>query len=178
MKLTVKTKNIELTDALNDYVYKRFAKLEKYFTEEITGTVTMIVEQHAVHRAEATIPLSGFILRAEAQSGDMYASIDAIEEKLERQIRKYKTRINRKAKEIGANVPTFSEEVPESPAEDKSVIRTKHFTVKPMSEEEAIMQMELLGHDFFVFLDDEAHEVRVVYRRKDGNYGVIIPERS
>lgn len=178
MKLTVKTKNIELTDALNDYVYKRFAKLEKYFNEEISGTVTMIVEQHAIHRAEATIPLNGFILRAEAQSDDMYASIDAIEEKIERQIRKYKTRINRKAKEIGANVPTFSEEVPESPAEDKRIIRTKHFTVKPMSEEEAIMQMELLSHDFFVFLDDRENEMRVVYRRKDGNYGIIIPERA
>lgn len=176
MKLTVKTKNIDLTDALNDYVYKRFSKLEKYFTEEITGTVTMIVEQHAIHRAEATIPINGFILRAEAQSGDMYASIDAIEEKIERQIRKYKTRINRKSKEIGANIPTFSDEVPEVSADDKYLIRTKHFVVKPMSEEEAIMQMELLSHDFFVFQDATTHDIHVVYRRKDGNYGLIIPE--
>ena len=89
MKLKLKTKNTQITDALNDYVYKRLGKLEKYFTDEMTGTITLIVEQHSLHKVEATIPIGGYILRAEAQINDMYASIDAVEEKLERQICKY-----------------------------------------------------------------------------------------
>ena len=178
MKLKLKAKNTQITDALNDYVYKRLGKLEKYFTEEMTGTITLIVEQHSLHKVEATIPIGGYILRAEAQSNDMYASIDAVEEKLERQIRKYKTRINRKSKETGVSAPVISEEVPESPQEGIEITRTKHFAVKPMSEEEAIMQMELLSHDFFVFQNGSSNEINVVYKRKDGNYGIIIPELS
>ena len=179
MKLNIKTKNTQLTDALNDYIYKRLGKLEKYFTGEMSGTVTMIVEQHSLHKVEATIPIDGYILRAEAQSNDMYASIDAVEEKLERQIRKYKTRINRKAKETGISAPAFTdEELPETPDAADHVIRTKHFAVKPMDEDEAIMQMELLSHDFFVFQNSQTNEINVVYKRKDGNYGVIVPELS
>jgi len=178
MKLNIKTKNTQLTEALNDYVYKRFGKLEKYFTAEMSGTVTMIIEQHAVHKVEATIPIDGYILRAEAKSNDMYASIDAVEEKIERQIRKYKTRINRKSKEIGVAIPTFSDEVPDVAEETENIIRTKRFALKPMDEKEAIMQMELLSHDFFVFQNSQSNEINVVYKRKDGNYGVIIPELS
>lgn len=171
MKITVKAKNTQVTEPLTDYIEKRFAKLEKYFVNsDLAGTVTLVVEKN-VHRAEATIPLNRYILRAEESSADMYASIDGVVDKLERQIRKYKTKINRKGK-----VQTFAE-VPaqEAPVEEGKIVKTKTFVVKPMDEEEAIMQMELLEHDFFVFLNAETNTINVVYKRKDDQYGLIQP---
>lgn len=177
MKITVKAKNTQVTDALNDYIEKRFAKLEKYFTNGLEGTVTLIVER-GFHRVEATIPISKFLLRAEEQTNDMYASIDSVVDKLERQIHKYKTRVNRKGKS-----PTFTDHTPSVPAAEPQdydydfakAIKTKSFVVKPMDEEEAIMQMELIGHDFFVFLNAESDTINVVYKRHDGTYGLIQP---
>ena len=173
MKIAVKAKNTQVTEPLTDYIEKRFAKLEKYFVNsDLAGTVTLVVEKD-LHRAEATIPLNRYILRAEESSNDMYASIDGVVDKLERQIRKYKTKINRKGK-----VQTFAEApAQEAPAveEDGKVIKTKTFVVKPMDEEEAIMQMELLEHDFFVFLNAETNAINVVYKRKDNQYGLIQP---
>lgn len=179
MNLTVKGRNTEVTSALREYVDKRFAKLEKYFNKEMHGTVTLIVEKNE-HIAEATIPLNRFILRAEEQSNDMYTSIDNIVEKLERQIRKYKTRVNRKGRQQNLDVVPFRV-VEEEPQEDTAdaigeIAKVKRFIVKPMDPEEAIMQMELLDHDFFVFLNSETDAVEVVYRRKDGKYGQIQPE--
>ena len=174
MKISVKAKNTQVTEPLTDYIEKRFAKLEKYFVDaNLTGTVTLVVEK-GLHRVEATIPLNRYILRAEDSSNDMYASIDGVVDKLERQIRKYKTKINRKGK-----VKTFNDLPPvqEAPAveEDEKIIKTKTFVVKPMYEEEAIMQMELLEHDFFVFLNAETNSINVVYKRKDNHYGLIQP---
>ena len=174
MRINVKAKNTQVTEPLTDYINKRFSKLEKYFVDaDLAGTVTLIVEK-GIHRVEATIPLNRYILRAEENSNDMYASIDGVVDKLERQIRKYKTKVNRKGK-----VQTFAEVVAEAEpapaAEDEKVIKTKTFPLKPMDEEEAIMQMELLGHDFFVFLAAESNAVNVVYKRKDGQYGLIVP---
>lgn len=173
MKIAVKAKNTQVTEALTDYIEKRFAKLEKYFVNsDLAGTVTLVVEK-GLHRAEATIPLNRYILRAEESSNDMYASIDGVVDKLERQIRKYKTKINRKGK-----VQTFAEApAQEAPVEEEEgkVIKTKTFVVKPMDEEEAIMQMELLEHDFFVFLNAETNAINVVYKRKDNQYGLIQP---
>lgn len=173
MKISVKAKNTQVTEPLTDYIEKRFAKLEKYFVDaNLTGTVTLVVEK-GLHRVEATIPLNRYILRAEDSSNDMYASIDGVVDKLERQIRKYKTKINRKGK-----VQTFNDLPPvqEAPVEDEGkVIKTKTFVVKPMDEEEAIMQMELLEHDFFVFLNADTNTVNVVYKRKDNQYGLIQP---
>jgi len=174
MKISVKAKNTQVTEPLTDYINKRFAKLEKYFVDaNMTGTVTLIVEK-GMHRAEATIPLSRYILRAEDETNDMYASIDGVVDKLERQIRKYKTKINRKGK-----VQTFADLPPaqEAPVveEEGKVIKTKTFVVKPMDEEEAIMQMELLEHDFFVFLNATTNAINVVYKRKDKQYGLIQP---
>lgn len=174
MKISVKAKNTQVTEPLTDYIEKRFAKLEKYFVDaNLTGTVTLVVEK-GLHRVEATIPLNRYILRAEDSSNDMYASIDGVVDKLERQIRKYKTKINRKGK-----VQTFNDLPPvqEAPAieEDEKIIKTKTFVVKPMDEEEAIMQMELLEHDFFVFLNAETNSINVVYKRKDNHYGLIQP---
>lgn len=176
MKLTIKGRNTEITTALNDYVLKRFEKLEKYFTDELTGTVTLIIEKDQ-HIAEATIPINRYILRAETTSDDMYASIDSISEKIERQVRKYKTRVNRKAKHADAKIAELLlDPQPEPESEPDTVVKTKRFPIKVMDVEEAIMQMELLDHDFFVFLNDESNEVDVVYRRHDGRYGLLQPE--
>lgn len=178
MNITIKGRNTEVTNALKDYVEKRFSKLEKYFYKEMTGTVTLVVEK-GDHRAEATIPLGRYILRAEESSNDMYASIDAIVDKIERQIRKYKTRMNRKGKQAKAE-PMFSPAADEiAHAEEAPEIGTKKktFTVKTMDIEEAVMQMELLDHDFFIFLNADTDDIGVVYRRKDGTYGLIDPQR-
>ena len=174
MKISVKAKNTQVTEPLTDYIEKRFARLEKYFVNtDMNATVTMIVEK-GLHRVEATLPLNRYILRAEDKGMDMYASIDAVVDKLERQIHKYKTKINRKSKSQAiADVP-MEAEAP-APAEDGKIIKTKSFVVKPMDEEEAIMQMELLGHDFFVFLNAETNAVNVVYKRNDEQYGLIQP---
>lgn len=176
MKITVKAKNTQVTDALNSYVEKRFAKLEKYFNDEMQGTVTLIVEREK-HRVEATIPINRYLLRAEETSNDMYASIDGVVDKLERQIHKYKTRINRKSKGAPsfADIPMPAAEADEKTDEFAKAIRVKEFTVKPMDEEEAIMQMELIGHDFFVFLNADDNAINVVYKRHDQSYGLIKP---
>lgn len=180
MKLTVKGRNVDVTNALEGYVDKRFAKLEKYFNSEMRGTVTLIIEKND-HIAEATIPMNRYILRAEDSSLDMYTSIDNIVEKLERQIRKYKTRVNRKSRQKNLQVADFKVLENEEPEavdvnDGIEITKIKRFLVKPMDAEEAAMQMELLDHDFFVFLNENDNDVNVVYRRKDGKYGLIQPE--
>lgn len=174
MRITVKAKNTQVTEPLTDYIEKRFAKLEKYFADaDLTATVTLIVEK-GLHRVEATIPMNRYILRAEDSTNDMYASIDGVVDKLERQVRKYKTKINRKGKVQSINDLPPAESTPVA-EEDGKIIKTKSFVVKPMDEEEAIMQMELLEHDFFVFLHADTNTINVVYKRKDGQYGLIQP---
>jgi putative sigma-54 modulation protein len=173
MKLILRGKDIEVTDALRDYVQKRIGKIDKYFDFDTVAQVTLIVE-HGEHKVEVTADINGMILRAEEATGDMYASIDMVVDKLERQIAKYKTRINRKARQGGglkamADLPKVDEE------EDMDIVKTKRFVVKPMPVEEALLQMNLLGHDFFVFINAEIDEISVVYRRKDGKYGLIEP---
>ena len=177
MNITIKGRNIEVTPALKEYVEKRFAKLEKYFYNEMQGTVTLVVEMDE-HRAEATSPLGRYILRAEESSDDMYASIDAASDKIERQVRKYKTRMNRKGKQAKAE-PMFSAAIEaEIPDDDLSdvISKKKTFTLKHMDVEEAILQMELVDHDFYIFLNAATDNVGVVYRRKDGSYGLIDPQ--
>lgn len=182
MNLQLRGKNTEVTEGLRNYVEKRFAKLEKYFTREMTGTVTLIIERNE-HIIEATIPINRFIIRAEESSHDMYTSIDNVVEKIERQVRKYKTRVNRKGKQMGMDYLPFTTttEEPDTPEEDSAnnerIEKTKTFVVKPMDVEEAIMQLELVDHDFFVFLNDKTDEIEVVYRRKGNKYGLIQPRR-
>ncbi|WP_028988231.1 ribosome hibernation-promoting factor, HPF/YfiA family [Thermicanus aegyptius] len=182
MDFLIRGENIEVTPALKDYVEKRMSKLDKYFEydRDIEATVTLKVYKDG-HRVEVTIPLTGLLLRAEDKSEDMYASIDNVVDKLERQVRKYKTRVNRKLREsdglkgaiyINGNGKT------ENPDEEEEleIVRTKRFNLKPMDAEEAILQMNLLGHNFFVFQNVDTNEVSVVYKRKDGRYGLIEPE--
>ena len=173
MKLILRGKNIEVTNALELHVEKRIGKIDKYFQSDTEAQVTLTVE-HGVHKVEVTAAIDGLILRAEEGTGDMYASIDNVVDKLERQIAKYKTRINRKARQTGGikamnELPNVAEE------EDWDVVKTKRFIVKPMPVEEAILQMNLLGHDFFVFINADNDDVNVTYRRKDGKYGLIEP---
>ena len=172
---TVRGKNIEITPALRDYVEKRVGKVTKYFDAvgEITVLLTVSKGRHIV---EVTVPVHGVLLRGEEATMDMYTSIDLVVEKLERQIHKQKTKLARRLR----SGQFKTEELKSSPMPDVhdesdtyKVVKTKHFIVKPMDVQEAIMQMNLLNHDFYVFRDASSEEVNVVYRRTDGNYGLI-----
>lgn len=175
MKVTVIAKNIELTQALKEIVQKKISKLEKYFEVEVEAKATLSVQKNR-QIIEVTIPFSGAILRCEESTDDMYKSIDLVEDKLERQIRKQKTRLSRR-KNASLRFATINESGSDSVEEDYgSLVRVKKFGVKPMNSEEAILQMDLLGHNFFVYQDSESSKVNVIYKRKDGNYGLLEPE--
>ncbi|OAT80197.1 ribosome hibernation-promoting factor, HPF/YfiA family [Desulfotomaculum copahuensis] len=173
MKIQVRGRNVEVTDALKEYVAKRLGKLEKYRENLGDAQVTMTVEKES-HRVEVTIPVNGMLLRGEETTGDMYASIDLVVDKLEKQLEKYKGRLfKRTAKTTNGEMrPAEERDAGEGPR----VVRTKRFAIKPMVVDEAVMQMNLLGHSFFVFSNAETEQVNVVYRRKDGNFGLIEPE--
>lgn len=170
MNVAVRGKNIDVTDALKEYVEKKLAKLGK-FLDLSEAQVTLVVEK-GTHKVEVTIPINGMILRGEEETGDMYASIDLVVEKLEKQINKYKARFNKKTRTEGKAAAVSAEESYEQP----KIMKTKRFAIKPMPVDEAVMQMNLLGHSFFVFSNAETEEVNVLYKRKDGNYGLIEPE--
>ena len=174
MKFIIMGKNIEVTAGLRSAVEEKIGKLDKYFNDEVTANVTLSVEKER-QKIEVTIPIKGNIIRAEEVSNDMYVSIDLVEEIIERQMRRYKTRIVN-AKQAAAE---FSKTYIEDDYEDEpdvKIVRTKKFGVKPMNPEEACVQMELLQHNFYVFLNSETDEVNVVYKRKNNTYGLIEPE--
>ena len=177
MRYTIVGRNIEVTPGLREAVEDKIGKLDRYFTPDTEVNVTMSVQRER-QNIEVTIPIKGSIIRAEESSNDMYASIDGVVDKLERQIHKYKTRVNRKSKGAGdfADLPAVTEVVEEKNDDFVKPIKVKQFTVKPMDEEEAIMQMELIGHDFFVFLNAEDNAINVVYKRHDNSYGLIQPQ--
>lgn len=174
MKITVSGKNMVVTDALRNTVEKKLSKLDKYFSKNVEANATVSVEKNR-HIFEVTIPFTKTILRAEEVTDDMYSSIDKSIDVLERQIRKHKTRLQRRLHNGETirfeNVTQLIDDENES-----KIVKTKKFAVKPMDEEEAVLQMELIGHSFFVFRNAETDEVNVVYKRKDGNYGLIEPE--
>lgn len=173
MKVHVRGRNIEVTGALKDYVAKRLGKLDKYIDNLGDAQVALSVERES-HRIEVTIPINGMILRGEEATLDMYASTDKVVEKLEKQIEKYKGRLVRRIGKVTATADSkqvgFYEE-----ENGPTVVRTKRFAIKPMAIDEAVLQMNLLGHSFFMFSNAETDQVNVVYRRKDGNYGLIEP---
>jgi putative sigma-54 modulation protein len=178
MIYNIRGKQMAITDAIRDFVEKKLDRLEKYIAiPDAEVTVTMSVTKNK-HTVEVTIPLPGLTLRAEDSSDDMYASIDLVVEKLERQIRKHKTRINRKSRATGIRT-LFTEEVATAsvaavPTDDEvEIVKRKTFSMKPMEVDEAILQMEMVGHNFFVFNNAANQEVNVVYRRNDGQYGLI-----
>ena len=174
MRFTISGKNIEVTEGLRTAVQDKIGKLERYFTPETEIHVTLSVEKDR-QKIEVTIPMKGNIVRAEQVSSDMYVSIDLVEEIIERQLRKYKNKLVDKKQSALSLSQAFVEE--EIVVDDTiQITRTKKFAMKPMDPEEACVQMELLGHNFFAFLNAETDEVNVVYKRKGNTYGLIEPE--
>lgn len=176
MKFIISGKNIDVTPGLKDTITHKLGKLERYFTPDTEIIVTLSVEKER-QKIEVTIPVKGQIIRSEQVSSDMYVSIDLVEEVIERQLRKYKTKLIARHQESGNFKQEFfdSEDQNENDEEIR-IVRTKRFGIKPMYPEDACIQMELLGHDFFVFCNAETEEVNVVYKRKDGTFGLIEPE--
>lgn len=174
MNIIISGKNIEVTEAIRSAVTEKLGKLEKYFTPDTDVQVTLSVEKER-QKIEVTIPVKGRLIRSEQVSNDMYVSIDLVEEVIERQLRKYKSKIIDKKQDITNFQKSFIEnEYLED--EDIKIIRTKKFGMKPMFPEDACVQMELLGHNFFVFRNAETNDVNVVYKRKGDTYGLIEPE--
>lgn len=173
MNYMITGKNLPLTDALKDIVQKKMSKLEKYFNPGTEIHVTLSV-QKSIHTIEVTIPANGRILRGEVSTEDMYIAIDSVIEKIERQIIKHKTKLEKK--NHGETLRFSNIPDSEDSGNESRIVKTKRFAVKPMDAEEAVLQMDLLGHNFFVFRDASTDEVNVVYKRKDGNYGLIEPE--
>ena len=174
MKYNIRGDKLEVTDAIGSYVESKLDRLNKYFKEdEILANVLLKVRGNS-QIIEVTIPTDKFILRSEEADKDLYAAIDLVTDKLERQIRKNKTRLNKqnfdnKFKELNFDYELTEEET----NEDEIIVKRKKLEMKPMDEEEAILEMNLLGHEFFVYKDMHTNSVNVLYRRKDGNYGLI-----
>ena len=169
-------KNIDVTPGLKEAVEHKLGKLERYFTPDTEIHVTLSVQRER-QKIEVTIPVKGDIIRSEQVSSDMYVSIDLVEEVIERQLRKYKNKLIARQQEGGNLKQEFYETDDLIPDEDEvQIVRTKRFGIKPMYPEDACVQMDLLGHDFFVFCNAETDEVNVVYRRKNGSFGLIEPE--
>lgn len=174
MKFVIVGRNIEVTPGLKEAVEEKIGKLEKYFNPDTEAHVTLSVEKDR-QKIEVTIPVKGNIIRSEQVSSDMYVSIDLVEEIIERQLKKYKNKIVDRQQ----SASSFSKMYVENDYledEDIKIVRTKKFDIKPMYPEDACIQMELLGHSFFVFINAETDQVNVVYKRKGDTYGLIEPE--
>ena len=174
MKFIISGKNITVSQGLKTAVEDKLGKLERYFTPDTEVVVTLSVEKER-QKIEVTIPMKGNIIRSEQVSNDMYVSIDLVEEVIERQLRKYKNKIVDRKQAPGNFQQEYLEKDYEEDEEVK-IIRTKKFDIKPMYPEDACVQMELLGHNFFVFVNAETDQVNVVYKRKGNTYGLIEPE--
>ena len=174
MRFTITGRNIEVTQGLREAVEDKLGKLDRFFAPATEAVVRLSVQKD-IQKIEVTIPVKGHIIRAEESSSDMYVSIDLVEEILERQLKKYKNKLIDKKQ----SAPSFSEAFLQEDAsaeEEIQIVKSKKFAVKPMDPEEACVQMELLGHNFYVFLNADTEEVNVVYKRQGGTYGLIEPE--
>ena len=175
MRYIISGKNLDITEGLRSAVTDKLGKLERYFTPDTEVHVTLSVEKER-QKIEVTIPVKGNIIRSEQSSTDMYVSIDLVEEVIERQIRRYRKKLIDKKQSALSFSQAFMEEEDEHPEEDIRIVKTKKFAIKPIDPEEACLQMEMLGHNFYVFLNADTDQVNVVYRRKNGTYGLIEPE--
>lgn len=172
MKITLRGKNIEITEAIEEKVSEKLSKLDKYFIVSENVEAKVLVRTYPYgQKIEVTIPTEYVLLRAEVVDDDLYNAMDLVVDKLEGQIRKYKTRLSRKSKDNKLAFNLSSIEDVES--EEDVLVKVKSITPKPMDMEEAIMQMELIGHSFFVYRDVESDSISIVYRRNDGDYGLI-----
>lgn len=174
MKIIIIGKNIDVTEGLKAAVQDKIGKLDKYFSPDTTAKVTLSVEKER-QKIEVTIPVKGNIIRSEQFSDDMYVSIDLVQEIIERQLKKYKNKLVDKQQNMASFSRAFVEKNYDEEEEIK-IVRTKQFDIKPMYPEDACVQMELLGHDFYVFCNAETDQVNVVYKRKGNTYGLIEPE--
>ena len=175
MQYIISGKNIDVTEGLKEAIYEKIGKLERYFTPETEVHVTLSVEKER-QKIEITIPMKGNYIRSEQVSNDMYVSIDLVEEVIERQLKKYRTKLVTKQQSAAS---VFKQDFLDAASDDDEeikIIRSKKFDMKPMYPEDACVQMELLGHDFFVFINAETEDVNVVYKRKGNTYGLIEPE--
>lgn len=178
MQAIISGKNIDVTPALREHLERKLAKVEKMIADAGPAQVTLSVEKDR-HIVEVTLPVAGYMIRAEEVEQDMYAAADLVIDKLERQIRKYKTRIaQRRRNGKAAARPNAAAAVGEPAADDdtEQVVKVKRFRFKPETVDEALLQMNLLGHQFYVFTDADTEQVSVLYRRHDGNYGLIQSE--
>ena len=175
MNFIISGKNIEVTPSLKQTVEEKLGKLERYFTPDTRIEVTLSVEKER-QKIEVTIPVKGSIIRSEQVSNDMYVSIDLVEEVIERQLRRYKKKLIDKHQSAANFQKAYIEHDYEQEDDEVKIVRTKKFDIKPMYPEDACVQMELLGHNFFVFVNAETDETNVVYKRKGGTYGLIEPE--
>ncbi|WP_161878361.1 ribosome hibernation-promoting factor, HPF/YfiA family [Alkalibacterium sp. MB6] len=183
LKYNIRGENIEVTQAIREYVEKKVGKIEKYFNDapEASAHVNLKTYSDKTAKVEVTIPLPYVVLRAEETSPDLYGSVDLVVDKLERQMRKYKTKINRKnrrsqgVKPVNPDLWVENDEDNLDDTEElgSSIVRTKRLSLKPMDAEEAVLQMDMLGHNFFIFEDAETNGSSIVYKRKDGKYGLI-----
>ena len=174
MKIVISGKNIDVTTGLRSAIENKLGKLEKYFTADTEVIVTLSVEKER-QKIEVTIPVKGSVIRSEQTSNGMYVSIDLVEEIIERQLKKYKNKLIAQHQSGGSFQPAYLEQDFDEDEEVK-IVRTKRFDIKPMYPEDACVQMELLGHNFFVFYNAETDQVNVVYKRKGNTYGLIEPE--
>lgn len=178
MQLTVKGKNMQISDALKDYAAKKVNRLENHFNNIKEAVITMSVQRNQ-HIVEITLEGDGILIRGEERTQDMYASVDLVVEKLDKQISKLKSKLIEKPRHDSARAQAemvAASERPEAEAEEPRIVRTKRIAIKPMSPEEAAEQMELLNHDFFLFVNEGTEEVNLLYKRGDGHYGLIEPE--
>lgn len=181
IKYSIRGENLEVTEAIRDYVVSKLEKIEKYFQpeQELDARINLKVYREKTAKVEVTIPLGSITLRAEDVSQDMYGSIDLVTDKIERQIRKNKTKIERKNKNKVATGQLFTYAlVEDSNVVQSKVVRSKQIDLKPMDLEEAILQMDLLGHDFFIYVDVEDQTTNVIYRREDGEIGLLEVKES
>lgn len=173
MRIRFNSRNIPLTDAFKDLANKKLKKLERYFTQETE--LTLLASQQGNHYVvEVTIPFNGSMIRGEESTGDLFSAVENVVEKLERQLQRHRSKLQHKWKHID-----FSYEAEQEPTIDENemeIVRTKSFSLKPIDAEEAVLQMELLDHAFFVFINGSTQQVNVVYKRKDGRYGLIEPD--
>ena len=176
MKFIISGKNIEVTEGIKAAIEEKLGRLDKYLVDDTIVNVTLSV-QKGRQKIEVTIPMKGHIIRAEEGSEDMYVSIDLVVDVIERQIRRYKKKlIDKKQSALAFSQAFIEDEEDTSYEDDIQIVKTKKFAMKPVNPEEACLQMEMLGHTFFVFLNSETEQVNVVYKRKNGTYGLIEPE--
>lgn len=179
MIITISGKNIEVSDYLEELINKKVSKLDKYFPEDTQAQVTLSVERNR-HIVEVTIPYAGGIIRGEETSGDMYASVDNVLSKLEKQIVRHRTKLEKslRAGAFRAPEPVYADAFTQDDLDEEAakVVKVKRFDIKPMTVDEAMLQLEMLGHSFYMFTNGDTNQINVIYKRKDGNYGLIEPE--